>query len=272
MRTETRHPRFGQIVTGHYRQGKGYYAWRSQGTRDWLFIYTVSGQGRFGYHGGEWISQPGEAALLRPGALHDYGVTAPLFRWELLWAHFHPRSEWHEWLAWPEIAPGLGAVCIQQPELRARIEARLKDMHALATGPERRAELFAMNAFEEVLLCCDARNPRMESAPLDSRIRESMDRINRNLAAAITLARLAETARLSVSRYSHLFREQVGTSPQQYIEQQRLNRAQQLLELTPMSVKEIAYEVGFANPFYFTLRFTKRFGKSPRAYRQRRKA
>jgi AraC family transcriptional regulator of arabinose operon len=63
----------------------------------------------------------------------------------------------------------------------------------------------------------------------------------------------------ALSRYSHLFREQVGATPRQYIEQQRPNSARQLLELTPMSVKETVYEVGFASPFYFTLRFNKRF-------------
>lgn len=271
-RAETGYPKFGQIITGHFRQGKGYHAWRSHGTRDWLFIYTVSGQGRFGYAGGEWISQPGEAALVRPGTLHDYGVTPPGFRWELLWAHFHPRPEWHEWLAWPEIAPGLGAITIHDRELREQIETRLKDMHALATGPQRRAEVFAMNAFEEVLLWCDAQNPRVQARPVDSRLRDSMEYISRNLSQPISISKLATTAKLSVSRYSHLFREQAGTTPQQYIEQQRLNRAQQLLELTQMSIKEIAYEVGFANPFYFTLRFNKRFGRSPRAYRQHRKA
>jgi AraC-like DNA-binding protein len=50
---------------------------------------------------------------------------------------------------------------------------------------------------------------------------------------------------------------------------QRINRARQLLELTAMSIKEIAAEVGYENPFYFSLRFKKQTGTSPRDYRQK---
>jgi len=265
-RPETGCPKFGQILTGHFKQGKGYGAWRSKGVRDWLLIYTVAGNGRFGYGHGERISQPGEVMLIRPHTLHDYGVTPPTYWWELLWTHFHPRPEWHEWLNWPEEAPGLLCLTLSR-ELQKKVEARLTDMHALASGPLQRGETFAMNALEEVLLWCDSQNPRVEAGHMDPRIRDSMEQICRNLAAPMPLTQLAGTARLSVSRYCHLFRQEVGATPQQFIERQRLNRAQQLLELTPMSMKEIAYEVGFANPFYFSLRFHKRFGKSPRAYR-----
>lgn len=267
-RLDTPCPKFGQVLTGHFKQGKGYFAWRSQGTRDWLLIYTVAGNGRFGYRGGERISEPGEAMLLRPGTLHDYGVTPPTLWWELLWAHFHPRPDWHEWLNWPEVAPGLLSLTINGRDIQKKLEARLKDMHALASGPLQRGETFAMNALEEVLLWCDSQNPRVETGHIDPRIRDSMEWICRNLAASMPLTKLAVAARLSVSRYCHLFRQEVGVTPQQFIERQRLTRAQQLLELTPMSMKEIAYEVGFANPFYFSMRFSKRYGKSPRAYRR----
>jgi YesN/AraC family two-component response regulator len=36
-----------------------------------------------------------------------------------------------------------------------------------------------------------------------------------------------------------------------------------------MSIKEIAAEVGYENPFYFSLRFKKQTGTSPRDYRQK---
>jgi AraC family transcriptional regulator, arabinose operon regulatory protein len=268
-RRETPHPTFGEICTGHFRQGKGYGAWRSKGTRDWLFIYTVSGSGRFGHAGGEWASAPGDATLLRPGTLHDYGVKPPEFWWELLWAHFHPRVEWLEWLAWPEIAPGLMNISIADSALRQSIVARLRDMHALSGSSQPRSEALAMNALEEVFLWCDAQNPRQENNRVDVRIRGCMEFVCRNLNSMPSITKLANQARLSESRLSHLFKEQVGSTPQEYIEQQRLNRARQLLELTRMSIKEIAYDVGYANAYYFSQRFHKRYGMSPRVFRQK---
>src|SRR5690349_24078444 len=73
------------LITGHFCQKAGYLAWRPQGTRDWLIIYTLAGKGRFGFPGGERVVEPGDITLLRPGTPHDYGVEKSLAHWELLW-------------------------------------------------------------------------------------------------------------------------------------------------------------------------------------------
>jgi AraC-like DNA-binding protein len=48
-----------------------------------------------------------------------------------------------------------------------------------------------------------------------------------------------------------------------YLLQQRLHWAWQLLKTTELNVSEIAYEVGFKDPSYFSRVFKKRFGGSP---------
>jgi AraC family transcriptional regulator of arabinose operon len=88
-----------------------------------------------------------------------------------------------------------------------------------------------------------------------------------HLREKIAIEALAEVVGLSSSRLSYLFKRQNGITPQQYFEQQRLERARQLLELTDLPVKAIAADVGFDNPFYFTLRFKRHLGESPREYR-----
>lgn len=207
--------------------------------------------------------------LLRPGTRHDYGTASPSGTWDLLWAHFHPRPHWHEWLAWPEVAPGLMRITLRDPLIRQKIVTRLLETHRLATGALKQRETFALNALEEVLLWCGTQNPRSEQARLDGRVRECMDYLCHNLAAKVTLDGLAELANLSVSRLAHLFREQVGLTPQQFLEQQRLERARLLLELSGRNIGDIASDVGFDNPFYFTLRFKRLTGMSPRDYRKR---
>jgi len=56
--------------------------------------------------------------------------------------------------------------------------------------------------------------------------------------------------------------------PQQFIEQQRIRRATELLEHSGYSIAEISSRVGFDSPFYFSRRFKKATGQSPRAFRQ----
>ena len=108
---ETPAPRFNRLLTGHFRERRGYRAWRSRGSDDWLLILTLGGHGRFGHGGFELTAVAGDAVLIRPGTPHDYGVAprehGSLERWELLWTHFHPRPHWLPWLDWPEVAPGL---------------------------------------------------------------------------------------------------------------------------------------------------------------------
>ncbi len=126
-----------------------------------------------------------------------------------------------------------------------RVFARFAEVHHLATSALQYRETFAMNALEEVLLWCDTQNPLSEQARMDKRIADTMDYLVRHLAEPVSLNDLAAACGLSVSRLAHLFRLQVGMTPQQFLERQRLHRARQLLELTPRPISAIAAEVGY---------------------------
>ncbi|RVU03019.1 hybrid sensor histidine kinase/response regulator [Mucilaginibacter limnophilus] len=60
-----------------------------------------------------------------------------------------------------------------------------------------------------------------------------------------------------------------GKTPVEYIKYMRLQRAVQLLEKSRMTISEIAYEVGYSDPKYFTKVFKAQFGKLPSAYIKR---
>ena len=265
-RPETRGTQAAPIVTGHFQEGPKYATWRRHGTGDWLLVCTLDGAGRFGYGGGDVRVHAGDLILIRPGTLHDYGTVGE--SWDLLWVHFHPEPAWQPLLAWPEAAPGLMRLRPADTAATEKITGRLGEMHRLATGALPRRGLLAMNALEEVLLWCDMQ-PRPGALRLDPRVQTAMDFLCRHLGDPVSFDALAAECGLSASRLSHLFREQSGLTPMQFLEQQRMNRACQLLDFTTRSVTAIAAEVGYENPFYFTLRFKQHTGSSPRGYRGR---
>ncbi len=265
----TRSPPTAELATGHFHVRRRYSAWREFGTQDWLLIYTLGGAGRFGWGGGEFTAKPGEIVLIAPETLHDYGLESGLKRWELLWAHFIPRAAWMAWLKWPAVAPGLMRLNLADPEIRGRIRQRFADANRLMRGALPNREAFAMNALEEVLLWCDTLNAAPGRAAVDPRVRRALEYLCDKPERRVTLASLAQYCCLSPSRLAHLFREQVGQPPLQYLETQRIGRARQLLEETQTPVKEIAFALGFENPFYFSLRFKRYTRLSPRAYREK---
>lgn len=269
MRPDTPHPGFRLLNTGFFHEGPAYFAWRHRGTDDWLLILTTGGAGRFGYgQDQEFVATPGDIVLLKPGTPHDYSTHRETGKWDLLWAHFRVRTHWLEWLDWPAIADGLMRLHVDGAT-RDEFFSQLHECYQLTYGARRRNDELAMNALERALLTADAINPASTQSGVDDRVRDAMDFACRNLAKRLSLDDLADAAGLSVSRFAHLFRQQTGTTPQQFVEQQRIAQARQLLDLSSRSIKQIARDLGFDTQFYFSQRFRKQVGMSPRDYRNR---
>jgi AraC family transcriptional regulator, arabinose operon regulatory protein len=266
---ETATPPMERIVTGVLRDDASYAVWRSRGTQDYLLMFTLSGKGRVGYGTGEILCLPGDLVLIRPNTRHDYGTARHADAWEIIWAHFHPYPHWLDWLVLPTPAPNLFHLSLEG-ETRLLIESRLRKMDRLARGALVRRAAFALNALEEALLHCAtvAGDAATEVNRRDPRVLRAMAFLTENLARPLQLSEIASAAGLSASRLSHLFRAEVGLTPMQFLERERLARAQQLLKLTARSITNIATEVGFESAIHFSLRFKKAIGISPRDYRK----
>jgi AraC family transcriptional regulator of arabinose operon len=82
-----------------------------------------------------------------------------------------------------------------------------------------------------------------------------------------SLAACAEECQLSLSRLQHLFRDDVGVSMGAWREQHRLRQAAEDLDHRQLRIAEVAAQNGFDDPLYFSRRFKKYYGISPRAWR-----
>jgi len=254
----------GTVFAGHCGTGRGHSIHRPRGTNDWQLIATTYGCGRIGSTSGSFTVGVGDLVLMRPGVLHDYGPEEP--GWEYDWVHFQPRQEWLDLLTWPEHAPGLMRLRLSDPTLRSRVMGALA--RTLEGYPFHRRQLFLINALEEALLLCDMQNPLSRNRGLDPRLSRVIAYLGKNLTNKVTLAMLADLAGISVSRLSHLFHEQIGMGPMQYLDLQRLEYARFLLENSDTPITRIAAEVGL-DVRYFSVRFKQHTTISPSAYRKR---
>ncbi|MGA5870090.1 GlxA family transcriptional regulator [Streptomyces cinereoruber] len=89
-----------------------------------------------------------------------------------------------------------------------------------------------------------------------------------HLAEPLTLARLAEHARMSLRTFSRRFRDEVGMTPVQWLTAQRLELAKQLLETTDLPVDLVAHRAGLGSGNSLRAHMRTAFGVSPATYRR----
>ena len=93
--------------------------------------------------------------------------------------------------------------------------------------------------------------------------------IQSHLTEKLSVEVIAASAGYSASYFSHLFAEETGMSPYQFVVQSRVEQAQQLLKTTRLTVQEIAFQCGFNSAANFCYTFRRVCGVSPHHYRKR---
>ena len=103
---------------------------------------------------------------------------------------------------------------------------------------------------------------------MDPRIARIVETMEQRPHEPLSVARLAADVRLSPSHCAQLFRQQIGISPRQYLQELRLERARTLLERTFLSIGEVMVRVGLHDKPRFERDITRRFGAAPTALRK----
>ena len=102
-----------------------------------------------------------------------------------------------------------------------------------------------------------------------SRFREVLEFIDDNYRTNVNISELAAIMNISSMYFSNYFKSTFNISPKQYILNKRLAESQRLLLESRMSIKEIAYAVGFENENYFSEFFSAKVGISALKFRNR---
>lgn len=109
-----------------------------------------------------------------------------------------------------------------------------------------------------------------EGAPIGlRRLIPAMRYLEEHLADRVKSQDLARLLNVSPRYFGNMFSGLMGTPLTRYLNQRRILKAKEELFLTPLSIKEIAADVGFDDPFYFARTFRKFTGISPTQYRQK---
>lgn len=100
-------------------------------------------------------------------------------------------------------------------------------------------------------------------------LRRARDLADREFAEPLDVDRLAATAGLSKYHFIRVFKATYGRTPAAYLSERRIERAQDLLRATNLTVTEICHAVGFSSLGSFSARFREVVGESPSDFQKR---
>jgi AraC family transcriptional regulator len=96
------------------------------------------------------------------------------------------------------------------------------------------------------------------------RIRRAISFIDEHHSSKITVEDIAHAVgNISAGHFAYAFESTLGQSPHQYVLEQRVRRAREMLADESISIAEVAYAVGFSSQAHMTSIFTRRLGITP---------
>ena len=101
-----------------------------------------------------------------------------------------------------------------------------------------------------------------------SKINEVIRLMQANYMEEYDVNTYADYCALSPGRFGHKFKESTGLSPLQYFINIKLEKAKELLAFSDLNISEVAEQVGYDNPLYFSRQFKAQLGVSPMSYRK----
>ncbi len=230
--------------------------------------YVTRGQGLF-YQGAgrSWSIGAGTVFLLFPGVPHWYAPEKKV-GWDEHWVGFsgdYPMSLLQH-----------GFISSRRPVLHVGLYESLMDGFqdlvdiAQSEPPafQQRLGALIVNLIAQIRSFA---KERKLGADAEDIMRRARFRLIENLHAPLDVEEFARELGLDYASFRKLFKAYTGLSPYQYFLQLKIHRARHLLQEDSLSVKEVAFMLGFDNQYYFSRIFKKKTGCSPSNWQHQRR-
>lgn len=258
--------RVGALTCGIVHKRHNGWDNKAQRSDHFSTVWCLRGTGRYhDAHGRTWDLVPGDIFHRFTDRAHGNELD-PAGGWVEAYIGFG------EPLAHALVA--MGALDPAQPVRRAGLDlvllrSLIQERDALRDAPDRDlpTRLGRLLQLHQELLARAGRSDA-GAGPYDA----ALDQACRRLAEEphVALRALARDCGLSYERFRKVFRARLGVSPHEYRIRRRIDLARTALHAGDRSVHQIASDLGYANPFQFSVQFRSLVGLSPSAYRRKR--
>ena len=250
---------------GYYPNAKFHYVERLKGTKENIFIYCVEGEGWVQFDEFKINVSKHQCFILPPNKYHAYGANNQN-PWSIYWFHFCGE---HSAMFQPIIGKSIKMDDVNNGRLDDRFSLFEEMYENLDMGysPENLEYvsfclmhfLATIKYLAQYRAICTLKEPDV--------IQKSIIYMKNNLEKKITLEDISQYAGYSISHFGALFAERTSFSPMVYYNQLKMQRACSYLQFSDKKIKEIAYLLGFYDPFHFSKAFHSEMGMTPKAFR-----
>ena len=243
-------------------------------------IYIKKGRGRVTLDFTSLYVEAGDIIIVSPGQLHAIGPAEDSMEYENI--IFHPQillSKQTDTCSTDYFSPLMDGTLtipvLYQPgdpyykEISACVDANdeISKTNPPAYQLFIKSQLFML--FYILFNKCSSRNAQKKDYKSLEKMKLILKFVENNYMEKITIEDVAKEVNLSQSHFMKYFKNTMGTSFIDYLNEYRLTMASRLLISSDSSILDIAAEVGFDNLSYFNRSFKKRFQQTPREYRKR---
>ena len=247
-----------------YQKCETAYTWGPAVRDHYLIHYVASGCGTFTCGGKTYTLGEGDLFWVAPSEIVQYRADR-CNPWEYYWVGFHGTEA--------RRLATLAGYSAASPVLHVREPDKVRDrlLRIYRSGHHTPSAEAAMTGELYLLLSLlmAEHEAAVDGAP-QAYLEQAVRFIQHNFAAGLSVEEIARHTGVSRSQLYRAFTDKFGLSPQQFLQQYRINEACSLLREPQYSVAEVAHSVGFEDPLYFSRVFRQLKECSPTAYRRRK--
>ncbi len=234
---------------------------------EWQLLYITQGKGRFrSAHTQPVDVDPGTVILLRPGELHSYRP-ADATGWIEYYIGFEGRT-FDRMLQLLELDKGCQLWTIGPNNELTRLYERAFE---IASDKKIAPQPLLTGIVCHMLGLLNYAIRNRSDHPAANRLEQAIERakiiMEKKVVEDLDLQELAAELNLSYSWFRKTFKDYTGHAPANYFQRLKLRRAERMLAETQLSIKEIAYSLGYKSTEHFFTIFKKHTGSTPSAYR-----
>ncbi len=234
--------------------------WGPRKIADPELVLVVSGELRQRRGGEEVAVRAGEVLLILPGVEHVLSVRSPERRTVISCIHFEPVAGSPFRDGAYALDPQLGEVTSTDGDYMVR--DLFTKLASVFEGHSRYRDYLMSAMFRELWIRLAEFSQGGARTSVGPRMNSILSFIRRNLSSDLSRARLASELDVTPQYVNALFRKELGMTPSECVNRERVYRGSRLIVGEGLSVKEAAAAVGFKDQFYFSRDF-KRVMKYP---------